>query len=137
MHQLLSQQGLLEERSRCMRSAVALWDHAGSGGEEASLAAGCALARGAAMRERFQLMLRLRRPYERFLAPNEIVLLAGVVKRLDVGLFGLGWGAKGRHQLVLTSHARLLCLEQVTLAWLGVADRTRLAGSEPTQRDLS
>lgn len=53
-------------------------------------------------------MLSLRRAYAKFLQPSELVVLCAVVKRLDVG-----WGVKGRHQLVLTSNARILCLEQV------------------------
>ena len=71
-----------------------------------------AAAKGLAMRERFQLMLRLRKPYKKFLKPNEMVLLAGVVKRLDMGFLGLGFGQKGRHQLIFTSFPRLLCFDQ-------------------------
>eukprot|EP00966_Prymnesium_polylepis_P051295 1187210-Prymnesium_polylepis.1 len=37
-------------------------------------------ARGAATRRRFELALRLRRPYRSFLLPNEMVLLCAVVK---------------------------------------------------------
>ena len=113
-----------------------------------------AAAKGLAMRERFQLMLRLRKPYKKFLKPNEMVLLAGastppsprlaslppfgclccsrqvlmpppspptlgaragVVKRLDMGFLGLGFGQKGRHQLIFTSYPRLLCFDQVLL----------------------
>lgn len=60
-----------------------------------------------ATRERYLLITGLRRAYSRFLMPSELVVLCAVVKRLDAG-----WGSKSRHQLCLTSSARILCLDQ-------------------------
>jgi len=60
------------------------------------------------MRERFNLVVALRKRYAHFLRPSELVVLCAVVKRTDVSRLK----SKGRHQLVITSSARVLCLDQ-------------------------
>ena len=61
-----------------------------------------------------------RAPYKKFLTPNEMVLLAAVVKRLDQGLLQLVMlhATKGRHQHThhLPPSALFLCCLCNTLA---------------------
>ena len=69
-----------------------------------------ATAQAAAMKERFQLVMTMRRRFKKFLKPQELVVVTGLVKRLDLGLLHVF--SEKRRQLVFTSLPRLICFDE-------------------------
>ena len=62
------------------------------------------------MKERFQLVMTMRRRFKKFLKPQELVVVTGLVKRLDLGLLHVF--SEKRRQLVFTSLPRLICFDE-------------------------